>query len=319
VKSKHIRITIATAVLTTAAGGVALWRAAADERVVQPTSSVTSRPKATAPERLAALPTRDPIGKPRGEPFDSRSWAPPAPRSARTVVEAPPKPVAPAVPYRIAGEVTHDGAARVVLAQGERIFSVAEGETIDNVYRVESIKSDGVTLVYLPLNERQQVQVVGLLLDLSLPGAVAGASARPSLVAADADGRPAQLRWEGPREVHAGANFDVTLKLTSAQPVRALPLQVSYDAKLVEPIAVRPGGLFADGRFTYRVGPGGSIFVGASTNDSAPADADLMVVTFRPIRSGDAELKLSSVALQGVAGRAIAHEAPATFRTAILQ
>jgi len=44
-----------------------------------------------------------------------------------------------------------------------------------------------------------------------------------------------------------------------------------------------------------------------------------MVVTFRPIRSGDAELRLSSLALQGAAGRAIAHEPPAAFRTAIVQ
>ena len=119
--------------------------------------------------------------------------------------------------------------------------------------------------------------------------------------------------------MQAGANFDVTLKLTSMQPVRALPLQLSYDAKLLEPVAVRPGGLFADGRFTYRVNPGGSIFVGASANEATPADADLMVVTFRPIRSGDAELRLSSLALQGTAGRAIAHEPPAAFRTAIVQ
>jgi hypothetical protein len=67
------------------------------------------------------------------------------------------------------------------------------------------------------------------------------------------------------------------------------------------------------------VNPGGSIFVGANANDATPADGDLMVVTFRPIRSGDAELRLSSVALQGAAGRAIAHEPPAAFRTAILQ
>ena len=96
-------------------------------------------------------------------------------------------------------------------------------------------------------------------------------------------------------------------------------MQLNYDAKLLEAVAVRPGDLFADGRFSYRVNPSGAIFVGASIDKAMPADAELMVVTFRPIRSGNAELRLSAVALQGAAGRVIAHEPPAAFRTAILQ
>ena len=65
--------------------------------------------------------------------------------------------------------------------------------------------------------------------------------------------------------------------------------------------------------------PNGSIFVGANAGDAAPTDADFVVVTFRPLRSGNAELRLSAVALQGAAGRAIAHESPAAFHTAIVQ
>jgi hypothetical protein len=133
-----------------------------------------------------------------------------------------------------------------------------------------------------------------------------------------AEARPAQLRWDGPERVRAGSSFDVALKLTSDQPVRTSPLQLSYDAKLLEPVAVRAGGFFAEGSFTYRVNPGGSIFVGASGAGAAAADAEFLVVTFKPIRSGAAQLTLSSVVLQGDAGRAIAHDAPAAFRTAII-
>ena len=281
----------------------------------------TSQAKAPATrERLAQLPAREPIGKPRGQPFDARSWAPPAPVAPVRAAAAPPKPVAPPMPYRVAGQVSHDGVMEVVLARDDRVFTVREGGTLDNVYRVESIKPDAVTLVYLPLDERQQIPVAGLRLETAAPAALAGSSApRAPSAEPEAAARPAQLRWEGPKQVLAGADFDVTLKLTSAEPVRALPLQLSYDAKLLVPVAVRPGGLFADGRFSYRVNPGGSIFVGASANEARPADADLMVVTFRPIRSGEAELTLSSLALQGAAGRAIAHEPPAAFRTAIVQ
>jgi hypothetical protein len=152
----------------------------------------------------------------------------------------PPKPVAPPMPYRVAGQVSHDGIMQVVLARDDRVFTVREGDKLDNTYSVEAIKPDAVTLVYLPLGERQQVPVAGLRLDTTPPAALAGASAPSTAPSADTPARPAQLRWEGPKQVHAGLNFDVTLKLTSAQPVRALPLQLSYDAKLLEAVAVRP-------------------------------------------------------------------------------
>jgi len=245
------------------------------------------------------------------------------------VAVAPPKPIAPPVPYRVAGQVMHDGLNQVVLVRDDRVFTVGPGETLDNVYRIEAITPDAVTVTYLPLAERQQIPVGGLRLEVAPGSALASASTAAPAAApatapsaaqgASADARPAQLRWEGPKQVQAGANFDVALKLTSTQPGRALPMQLNYDAKLLEPVAVRPGDLFADGRFSYRVNPSGAIFVGASVDKAVPADAELMVVTFRPIRSGNAELRLSALALQGAAGRVIAHEPPAAFRTAILQ
>jgi hypothetical protein len=272
---------------------------------------------ASSDGRFAALPSRDAIGKPRGELFGFRSWAPSRPVARAGPAAAPAAPTPPPMPYRIAGQVVHDGTARVVLARDDRVLTVREGEMLDDNYRVESIKADGVTLVYLPLGVREQLPVTAAL-KLDTP-AVATASAAPETSSAAGGSRPAQLRWEGPERVQAGNNFNVALKLTSDQPVRASPLQLSFDAKLLEAVAVRPGGFFSDGSFTYRVNPGGSIFVGASGTGGAAADAEFLIVTFRPIRSGAAELKLSSVVLQGATGRAIAHEAPAAFRTAIIQ
>jgi hypothetical protein len=131
---------------------------------------------------------------------------------------------------------------------------------------------------------------------------------------------PAQLRFEGPGQVSAGKPFNVALKVTSGQAVRASPLQLSFDAKLLEPVNVRAGGFFAGGNFSYRVGPAGSIFVGASGKGAVPADAEFLIVTFKPIQAGStAELKLSSLILQGAAGRAIVHDQPAAFRTAVVQ
>ena len=327
---KRIGIAVAASLAAAGAGGVALWRSPAGEPAVAPRAATSAEQQAVEPDRRAQLPSRDAIGAARGQPFDPRSWAPP-PKHERVVAAPPPKPVAPPVPYRVAGQVMHDGLNQVVLARDDRVFTVGEGETLDNTYRIESIRPDAVTITYLPLSERQQIPVGGLRLEAApaVVGALVAQAAGPLVVhsapapsaaqGASADARPAQLRWEGPKQVQAGANFDVALKLTTAQQVRALPMQLNYDAKLLEPVAVRPGDMFADGRFSYRVNPSGSIFVGASVDKAVPADAELMVVTFRPIRSGNAELRLSALALQGAAGRVIAHEPPAAFRTSITQ
>ncbi len=256
---------------------------------------------------LAQLPAREAIGKRRGELFPAQSWAPPPPKRAPALKVAPPAPTAPPMPYRVAGRVVHDGVAHVVLAKGDRVLTVREGDTLDDGYRVQSIGSQGVTLVYLPLGVPQTLHAAVALQDVAAP------------VVAAADSRPARLRLEGPARIRAGDPFSVALKVTSDQAVRSAPLQLSFDAKLVEPVEVRRGGFFADGIFSFRINPSGSIFIGAAGSGAIPADAEFFVVTFKTVRPGAAELKLSSVLLQGAAGRAIAHDQPAAFRTAIVQ
>jgi hypothetical protein len=95
-------------------------------------------------------------------------------------------------------------------------------------------------------------------------------------------------------------------------------MQLSYPPELLEALGVRAGKFFGQGNFSYRVNPNGSIFVGATGEGMAPgADAELIVVTFKPIKPGPTEVTLSSVALQGAAGRPLAHGQLATFRTVI--
>jgi cohesin domain-containing protein len=294
-------------------GAAASLLAPAPEPEAAKTAKIEARGEARPEGDFTALPAREPIGKTRGELFSRRSWAPPPPPppKAAPVVAAPPAP--PPMPYRVAGFVAHDGGSHVVLAKGDRVMTVRIGDTLDDGYRVESIAADRVTLVYVPLGVPQDLAVSSVL-PLNAPAAPAARAAAP----AAAEARPAQLRWEGPARVQAGNPFDVSLKVTSDQPVRASPLQLSYDAKLLEPVAVRAGGFFSDGSFSYRISPRGSIFVGAMGKGNVAADAEFLVVTFKPIRSGTiAELTLSSVVLQGATGRAIAHDRPAAFRTTI--
>jgi len=276
---------------------------------------------ASAPGPLAALPERETIGKRHGEVFAARSWTPPPPRApAAAAPVAAPVPVPPPMPYRVAGQVVRRDGAHVVLAKGDAVLAVREGDTLDGGYRVESIAEDRVTLRYLPLGVRHDLAVVSTLGLDAPPARTALAAPEPGAAPVALTARPAQLRWEGPKQVRAGDTFNVALKVTSAQPVRASPLQLGFDAKLLEPVDVRAGGFFADGMFSYRVNRAGSIFVGASGKGAVASDAEILVVTFRPIRPGaTAELTVSSLLLQGAAGRAIAHDRPAAFRTTIVQ
>jgi hypothetical protein len=294
-------------------------KTSAPDRAVAPAAALEGGGLRPAEGRFSALPAREGLSRQRGDPFGVASA--PAPREA-AAVPAQAVPRAPLMPYRVAGQVVRDDMPQVVLARGERVMIVREGEILDGGYRVESIRPDGVTLVYTALDARETLSFSSVL---AVPRALAAAPAVNEQRAAvsvqpAAAAQPARLRWEGPEQVQAGSNFNVALKVTSSQPVRGSPLQLSFDARLLEPVAVRAGNFFADGSFTYRVNPGGSIFVGAFGNGAVAADAEFLVVTFKPIRSsGVAELKLSSMVLQGATGSAVVHEPLAAFRTSITQ
>lgn len=261
------------------------------------------------------VPERRALGKVRGELFG----APPAPpQPVASAPSAPAVAVAPPVPYRFAGRVRKGAEEEFLLSKGDLIFPVKEGETLDGTYRVVGVKAEGIELTYLPLGTTERI-VVSSVLDVERPAAMAAASPAPSPSPAPvADGRPAQLRWEGPARVQAGASFSVALRVSSQEPLRATPMQLRYPHGVLEPLEVRPGKFIGKGAFSYRVSEG-SIFVGALAPSTAPgADAELLVVTFRPLKQGaTAELSMTALSLQGLAGRAVAHEQPAAFRAAI--
>lgn len=288
-----------------------------------------SAPEGAAPGGLASLPERESIGRARGDAFAARSWAPPAPPPAPRAAPraaAPVKPARPApppMPYRVAGQVAQGEGAQVVLATGDTILTVREGELLEGGYRVESIGPDSVTLLYVPLGVREKLPLdstLELKPQTAARPAAAAAAAAASPAPSSAAAGPAQLRWEGPPRVRTGDTFEVTLKITSDQPLRALPLQLAFDARLLELVAVRPGSFLGkDAKFNYRVNPGGSVFVGASAPGIAASDAEIVVFTFKPIRPAtETELKLSSLLLQGPVGKPISVDPVAAYRTAIV-
>ncbi len=287
-----------------------------------------SAPGSAAPGGLGALPERESIGSARGDAFAARSWAPATPPAAAPRAAArvkPPRPVPPPMPYRVAGQVAQGAGAQVVLATGDTILAVREGELLEGGYRVESIGPDSVTLLYVPLGVREKLPLDSTLelkpqtaASPAPAAAAAGAAASPAPSPAAAG--PAQLRWEGPARVRKGNTFEVTLKITSDQPLRALPLQLAFDARLLELVAVRPGSFLGkDAKFNYRVSPAGSVFVGASGPGMAASDAEVVIFTFKPIQPAiETELKLSSLLLQGPVGKPIRVDPIVAYRTAIV-
>lgn len=130
-----------------------------------PPEASAAPPAALSLEGLASLPAREPIAPLQGELFGPRSWDPPARQAQRGAV----KRAAPPVPYRVAGQATYDDGMRVVLAREGRVFFVREGDTLEGGYRVQSIKPDAVTLVYLPLGTRARLKVFGAPLEIGPP------------------------------------------------------------------------------------------------------------------------------------------------------
>ena len=332
-----------------AAVAVLAWFAPpANEDVVAPAKGSTGTAKVPAAQReasaLAALPKRAPIGAQRGELFGSRTWTPPVVAKPEAPPR-PPEPVAPPNPYKVAGTLVQAGAKRVYLVKGDRVYEAKQGDDLDEGYRVDTIAADHVVLLYVPLGKKEELAIASTLgADIALastaPARAPAAPAVPASVPAVAPGssapippvpsasasagssdpaRPAELRWDGPGKVQAGASFTVALHVSSDQPLRATPMQLRYEPALLEAVGVRAGKFFGQGNFSYRVNPDGSIFVGATGQGMAPGtDAELIVVTFKPIKRGaTAEVKLSSVALQGAAGRALAHNQVGAFRTDI--
>lgn len=337
---KPPRIVVFLAILAAVGAWVALDRrpeVTAPRAAADAASTDSTR---NAAEFRAGLPERAPLARAGKDPFSSRSWAPPAPKPAAAPVAAP-APVAPPLPYRYVGELVLPAGTQVFLARGDDTFRVSEGQTLDGEYRVESLKPGEMVFVHLATGQQQTMR-------FSLPGEDTDAQARAILRSAGGPARapapapvaapgamaaapaaaspanePARLRWEGPASAKAGSSFNVALRMTSAgAQIRSAPMEVRFDPKLLEPVSVRPGRYFgSDGaNFGYRINGEGSIYIGVSNRASpAPAnDAELLVLTFKPIKAGtSAELSVAALNLQGPAGRAIAYTAAGAFRTTI--
>lgn len=298
--------------------------------VYEPKSDDSARASlAHAEPRLAAdapatdplhVPQRQTLSAPRGELFG----APPAIARASQPPPAPTSPpAAPPLPYRFAGIVRQGGESQVLVAKGEKVFPVQEGETLDGAYRVRSVSAQRIELEYLPLGVIERIAVNSTLDAKPVAQAPRHAATSPAAAKRTADPPlvdTASLRWEGPGEIRAGSSVSVALHLSYDGPLRAAPIQLRFEPGALEALSVRPGKFLNRGQFSYRISPEGSIFVGASAAGASPGkDAELLVVTFRPTKAGTmAGLSMAALDLQGIGGGPVSHAQLPAYRAAIV-
>jgi hypothetical protein len=105
-----------------------------------------------APPPGAPVPAQGSLMLPERQPLTTYRPAAPEPPPRPKVATAPPpaEPRMPPVPYRYAGMLGQ----QVLLAKDTAIVAVSPGEVLDQVYRVDAIDENGVSLTYLPLGKR---------------------------------------------------------------------------------------------------------------------------------------------------------------------
>jgi len=91
----------------------------------------------------------------------NRPAAPPPPPPPPPKPLPPPPPTAPPLPFSFMGRYEEGTTRIILLVRDERIYTVSEGEVIDNTYRVERLTGGQLELTYLPLNIKQTISAGG--------------------------------------------------------------------------------------------------------------------------------------------------------------
>ncbi len=87
--------------------------------------------------------------------FGSRSWESKAPPKKAPPPPPPPPPRAPPLPFTYLGRWIERGETTVMIARGNRNFTVREGEKIDASYLLEKVEADRLVFRYVPLDQTQ--------------------------------------------------------------------------------------------------------------------------------------------------------------------
>jgi len=129
--------------------------------------SVSAAPPESVPDEsldLSVLKAREGKKDVRDVFVEIRPEPPPSPPIVRkevpvaVVSEPVAPPQAPPLPLRYLGGM-NNGVQKVFLAKGETSYTAAVSDVIENTYRLEEITEDALEFTYLPLNQRQTLNL----------------------------------------------------------------------------------------------------------------------------------------------------------------
>lgn len=90
--------------------------------------------------------------------FGATSWYVPPPPPPPLPPAPPPAPTAPPLPFTYLGRYEDAPTRLTILVKGDRMYTVSEGDVIEDTYRVERVTPGLVELTYLPLNIKQSLR-----------------------------------------------------------------------------------------------------------------------------------------------------------------
>lgn len=114
-------------------------------------------------ERLLNQKQRPDNAEEIGNAFDTISWyapPPPPPAPPPSLPQPPAEPVAPPLPFTYLGHFKNQDlpAPVIILGRADRVYTVSEGEVIDDTYRIGPVTAGILELTYLPLNIKQSLK-----------------------------------------------------------------------------------------------------------------------------------------------------------------
>jgi len=84
---------------------------------------------------------------------------PPTPTTTSNRTAPPPKPVPPPLPFTYMGKMDENGELTVFLTKGDVPYVAKVGSVLDGQYRVESIRPPVVEFTYIPLGQKQMMNI----------------------------------------------------------------------------------------------------------------------------------------------------------------
>jgi general secretion pathway protein D len=118
---------------------------------------------------------------------------------------------------------------------------------------------------------------------------------------------PIRTSWDAPQSVKAGETFSVTLNVEAANPVHALPIEITFPADKLEAVEVTEGPFVkqerTDSNFAHAIDPG-KVVIGLLRNDPGGATGKGAAVTvkFKAKAAGVADVVLASAKPIGLSG-----------------